>query len=285
MRALILPLAVITLLLGPPLGASDDPRPAASDPPVLQGPAVTASAAPATILVRSFDGRVTPVEGEPEAAALRALPLDAKQRDALDGVMARRIAFFDELVRTNLLELEQGAAALGRLEHAKSASERWSAIATFASAWKAFGPWRDRGSVIDEVATEFPESLRHQAQRMAAQYRAALAAERAADLGLPVTHGQVQAHVRLEAFAALVQASFERQQRSGEQDLERLAREVGLTPEQTERARAIFMDLALKELRHEAKGWDRFATLSAFMRELTPEQRVRAWRAIRRDAQ
>lgn len=284
MRALILPLSVITLLLGPPLGASDDARVRTPEQPSLRGPSAMAPVAPPSIVVRSFEGRITLIDGEPEAAALRALPLDAAQRDALDGIMARRIAFFDELVRTHLPELERAAAALGQLEHAKSGAERWAAISTFASAWNTFGPWRERGSVIDEAAEAIPESLRRQAQRMTSKYRAAIALERAADLGLTAANPQVQAHVRLEAFAALLQASFERQQRSGDQDLERLAREVGLTPEQTELARALFMELALKEMRQEVKGWDRFAALSSFMRELTPEQRVKAWRFIRRDA-
>jgi len=116
--------------------------------------------------------------------------------------------------------------------------------------------------------------------------------ERAADLGLATGHAQsraqvqaqVRVQVRLEEFGAMVQAAFERQQRQGDDDLERAARAIGLSPEQTERARAIFGELALKDLRRESKAWDRLRAFSDLMVELTPDQRRRLWRYIRRES-
>jgi len=303
-----LPVLLITLLAGPTTddgataapatGASgalpteatppehDDataPTRAADEGMALRGPTVSAHTSAATIVVRTFEGRIVPVEGEPEAAALRVLSLDDAQREAVAAIVARRISFFDELVRTHLPELERGIAGLGRIEHAKNGSQRWAAISEFARAWEAFAPWRERGTVIDEASELIPESMRRRAQRMSLQYHAALTKERASDLGLKSSTPQVQVQVRLESFGAMVQAAFDRMQRSGDADFERLSRELRLTPEQTERARTLFSDLALRELRREATGWHRFQAFSEFMSELAPEQRARAWRYIRRE--
>lgn len=243
-----------------------------------------ARTAPRTIVERSFEGRIVPIEGEVEAAALRALPLTEAQRRTVDAVVSRRIEHFDALVRAHLLELERAATALGRLEHAESGGERWAAIADCTAAWSAFQPWRDRGTIVDEVGDAIPIAYAERARRLAHDYRAAIARERAAELSLHAAHPQIQAQTRLESFGALVQASFERQQRGGEADLERFVREVQLTPEQTERARTIFGDLALREMRREATAWDRIRAFSSLMQELTPKQRARAWRLIRRDS-
>ncbi|MBX3355617.1 MAG: hypothetical protein KF724_07955 [Phycisphaeraceae bacterium] len=273
-----------------PAEAKPDPI-IADDAGILRGPSVGAhqppTAAPrpmgrASLVNRTFEGRIVPVEGEPEAAALRALDLSESARQAVDSIVTRRIEAFDELVRTNFIEIERGAAALARLEHVTSGTERWAALMEFSEAWKVFEPWRDRGSVIDEVGDAVPRAQRLQAQRMVRAYRMALLRERAEDLGIERTSAQVQAHVRLEQFAVLLQESFERQQRQGSEALEQVARELQLTPEQAEQARTIFGALAERELRREATGWDRFRALASFMETLEPAQRVRAWRYLRR---
>lgn len=248
---------------------------------LLRGPSAARSVRPPrTIVERTFDGRVAPLEGEIEVAALRALDLSPEQRETLDAIVSRRITFFDALVVERWRDLEQGFAALGQIEAAASAGDRFAAISTFAHAWEAFRPWRERGTAIDEMAEHLSPAQRNAARRLVSERHRATVAERATDLGLERSHGQLQAHVRIERFGQLLQESFERQARGGEADLERAVKALRLTPDQTERARAIFGRLAEKQLRGEAGHWDRFSAISDFMRELTPVQRARAWRHV-----
>lgn len=262
-----------------PAAADISGRRDASGADLLRGPSAAPPAhPPRTIVERSFDGRIAPIEGEVEVAALRALDLSPEQRETLDAIVSRRITFFDSLVVERWRDLEQGFAALGQIESAANAPERFAAISTFAYAWDAFTPWRDRGTAIDEMAEHLSPAQQRSARRLVLERHRAVVAERAADLGLARSHGQVQAHVRLERFGQLLQESFERQARGGEADLERAVKALQLTPDQTERARAIFGRLAEKQLRGEASHWDRFRAISDFMRELSPAQRARAWR-------
>lgn len=278
-----------------PAGRSEPPRdadpaaPSEGEPTAatLRGPRATSPASkvkrPPSIVERGFDGRLTILAGEPEAHALRALDLTDAERNAVDAVMSRRIEFFDQLVQEHVLELQVGFAALARVESAGSGGERLAALSEFIGTWDSFRPWRDRGTVIHEIADAIPEPKRRAAQAMVVAYRAALARERARDRGLAPTNVQLQFELHLEAFGALLTESFERQEKNGNADFDRFSRALNLTPEQAERARVIFTDLYLKETRREATGWDRFQALGEFMKELSSEQRVRAWRFIRRE--
>ncbi|MBM4113642.1 MAG: hypothetical protein FJ253_09805 [Phycisphaerae bacterium] len=242
---------------------------------------MTAATVEPTILQRDFNGRVRVLDDEPEVAALRLLLVDPELRSALDSITTRRISDFDELVRSHVPELLQGVAALQRLEAAASAGERLAAIGSFSHAWLAFAPWRDRGSAIDEMGDRLDDSTRRIAQRLVGRYRSALLVERAADLGVPARNPQAILTVRLESFARMVEQSFERQTRSGEQDFDRFVKALDLTPAQTERARVIFGALYEKEVARTATGWDRFKAITDFMEELPARQRARAWKFLR----
>jgi len=247
----------------------------------LRGPRATETSSAPTIVQRDFDGRLRRMEGEPEVAALRALDLTAEQRERLDAIVSRRIAAFDAIVAAHVLELQHAFAALGRFESLTSGAERWQAMHEVSRAWAVFAPWRERGSAIDELGDALAPQQQREARRMAHAFRSSLIAERAADLGVPPGSPQVQAHVRLEMFGRLLEESFARQSRAGEDSLEQLTKALALTPEQSERARAIFGRLYEKEAAREATHWDRFAAISEFMRELAPHQRARAWRFLR----
>lgn len=247
----------------------------------LRGPSAAEPTGRRSIVQQDFNGRLEPIEGEIEVAALRALDLDEAQRDHLDAIVSRRIDAFDALVQRHALELQRGVAALQRMESLSSAADRWEALHEISKAWEAFAPWRARGSAIDEMGDLITGAQRREAQRIAAAYRAALTAERARDLGLQPDSPRVRAHVRLEIFGRLLEQSFMRLARSGEDALEALARALDLSPEQVERARAIFSRLHEMEAAREATPWDRFSAVSEFMRELTPDQRKKAWRFLR----
>lgn len=287
--------SVIILFGAPPTG--DDGAPASATPvlPVappaadasnlLRGPRATAPAAAPTIVQRDFNGRVLMLDGEPEIAALRAILKSPDQVALLDSITTRRIAAFDQLVQSHVPELTQGVAALQKLDGATTGAERLAAIGMLSHAWHAFQPWRDRGSAIDEMGDRIDAPTKRQAQRIVADYRAALLAERAADLGVPAGNPQAQVTVRIEGFGRMVEQSFERMAKGGEQDFDRFVKALELTPAQAERARVIFTALYEKEFAREATGWDRFRAFTDFMRELPPRQRALAWRFVRAEGQ
>lgn len=82
----------------PPTG-----EPVEAEQALLGGPAVEERPEGRATLVRwGYDGRLERLETTPEQAAVELLELTPMQRDAVDGVLARRMAVFDEVVIESL---------------------------------------------------------------------------------------------------------------------------------------------------------------------------------------
>ncbi|MFO0894093.1 MAG: hypothetical protein U0574_03945 [Phycisphaerales bacterium] len=269
---------VVMASLGAPQTA---PAPAGNP---LAGPRVAPAAAPAapSLITHDFQGRLQLVEGEPEQRALELLPLTPAETRALERVALRRMSDFDRLVKSHAGELIAAVGALQSMDGNAGGGPSLQALGHLMAAWEAFAPWRERGSVIDELGDAIAPERAAQARAMSAAYARAVARDVARESGMRPAAPQVQARVRLEAFGRLVQAAFERMERQGQDELARATEALSLTPDQVEKAKVIFGSLAQMELRREATGWDRFKAFSEFMASLTPEQRTRAWRFIRR---
>lgn len=247
-------LTLALLIAFAPLLGADDGTPSGTGPAgLLAGPAV-APAEPArrSIIERGFDGVLVPLDDEPEVVAALAVAKDDVQRARLESVAAARTKAFEEIL------FEHSTTIVGLGEAMRSAKESGTkgATAAFAKLREVNGilaPFRARGDFIDECGSALDPAEAAEARRLAAEWRAARAAElptvEGADaMAAPAGNARAEARMRMEELGAMVKRSIQRRAASRTAQFEHLVKELDLTPEQAERVRSLFMEIAVQEI-------------------------------------
>lgn len=143
------------------------------DEPLLGGPAVEDRPAERTTLVRwAYDGRLQRLDTTPETAAADLLELTPTQREAVDQILAQRMAAFDKAVieSLDLVVRFQSAQAL------KDYRAMSSLIAQFVA---RLGALAKDGPVAAQITAALPPQRARQFTELVAQYhRATLADEK-----------------------------------------------------------------------------------------------------------
>lgn len=224
------------------------PPPAAAPPDLLSGPAVAAEAAPPTLVRRDFEGRLEPLEEEPELAAIRLLAIDAARLARVEAIVVDRQREFDRIALAHYATIAEigslraapprGAAreAPADPEVRRQQARRAELLGELA---REFGGFARRGTLLAECGPILTPEETATASRLADERAKAELAELAA--ANPETPPpQLATRARLEEFGRRVRGSIGRFAASAGAELERLRAELDLTPEQVETARAVF---------------------------------------------
>lgn len=221
----------------PPAAAApaSEPAPAAAPPAgFLAGPKadVPAEHRP-TLVERNFDGTLVRLEMEPDMAAVLRLPLSDTARAQVDQLVNDRIRWIDRYTREHYRQIIDVRTALAdqqrpdpkmveRLLQPVRERERFTAVAQVALTAKEVDTAR-------AMATEYRDAIRAEMRK---------AAPDATDM-------QIEARLELEEFGRMVAQSIQRRADAANARLREVAETLDLSPEQTERVRAIFMEYAV----------------------------------------
>jgi len=255
--------------------------PASADP--LAGPAVASAPEPRTLVRRDFDGRLEPIEGETDLAALRLLDIDAGRMARIDTIVVERQAHFDRIALENYAMIAEIGGLLPTLTRGGSPDpeetrRRARLAALFRDLSLELVDFEKRGSLLDECAAilapeELAEARRLVAERGEAEREALAAAEPGA------RPNELASRARLDGLGRRVRESIERFAASASAELDRFREELDLTPEQVETVRSVFGPIAIarvqrgkddRELRAEA-----MRAFTAVYRTLDRDQRAR----------
>lgn len=186
-----------------------------------------------TLVERNFDGTLVRLDMDPDMAAVLRLPLSEAARAQVEELVTDRLRWTDRFVRDHYRQIIEVRTAIAdgqrpnpqmaeRLLQPVRAHERFTAVAQVALTAK-------------EVAT---------ARAMATEYRDALRAElrKAAP---DASEAQIDARLEIEEFGRMVAQSIQRRADAANARLREVSETLELTPEQTERVRAIFMEYAV----------------------------------------
>ncbi len=318
-RELVMGVAAFALV-GTPLRAAD-PRAASDPPDPLAGPSVKPEEAAPSLVDRTFAGEMKRPDVRPEEAALRKLQLSDAERAATDRVLAERASMLDGLVRENiglllrlqaarasgdraalgavnkeLREVLRPLAAKGRLqEQIRSALEPENAAKydglvrgyyrAILAEGKGTRPKRGGGEAAKppaERAMRDEEAERTSMDQMphAAPHDAPHAAPDSAPDSAPPEERRERARLLLEVFGQEVRRSYERIAAEGQSRLDEVAKALDLTPAQEAKVRALAAEFAQKSQFKPTQA-QRAELFGNVLRELTPEQRVRALELLR----
>jgi len=223
---------------------------------VLAGPTVNATAQPAkaTIVARGFDGMLEPLDMEPAAAAVFRLNLDEEALRAVEVHAAARSKAFSELVTAHYDQLIDAGADLQAMRTMEPA-ERAAAFGRIRTLFADMKPFTARGTFIDECADALTAEQVTEARRMAAEWHATRKAELRREV-FPETTGELdpaaderlEFRMRLEEMGAMVKRTIAQRAESRKAQFEDVTKRLDLTPEQTEKVRALFMEIGVQEI-------------------------------------
>lgn len=258
-------IGMITLLLAllarihgdGPAPSAPAPAPAPSMAPpagILAGPAATAPAAAPTIVERSFDGALAPLDDEPEVVATFRLALSEDQRPRLEAAAAARSAAFEQILLANYDEFLRMGEDLKSMRSAPPA-ERGAALARMREVRATLTPFEARGTFLEEAAPLLEAEQLAQARRMAEEWRAARRAELSKEVFskdtaelAPAEAERLDARLRLELLGQLAKRTIQRRADSRTAQFDAVVRQLDLTPEQAERVKQLFMEIAVQEI-------------------------------------
>lgn len=241
---------------------------------LLRGPDVRSEEKVPTLVVNSFDGQLVDVGPDVERAAIERLALSDDQRKAFEQIMGDRAAAFDAIVREQYGEISK----LGGLRDDPAAFLR--AIGDLA---RAFRPWTDRGTALDEMREHLTEQQVEHVERMVREYRAAQRAALVREHPNRREQRTAMVRLRLEAFGALVTESIQRQIGFAKAQFDQVARELHLTAEQKARTEAIFGPVTVAELQGKATDAQRQQAMQEFFALLDSTQRMKLLAILARD--
>jgi len=215
-----------------------------ADPPIaadlLAGPTVAVEMAPASLVVRDFDGRLVPLEEEPDLAAIRLLALDAARQAKVDAIVLDRQRQFDRIALANYATVAEIGALLAS-GPARDPARLGELLRRFSL---ELLPYERRGGLLEECGELLDGEQRARATALVAAYRDALAAARAA-VSPETSRFALATRLRFEEIGRLVRDAIRRFAASAEAELERFRAELDLAPEQVETVRAAFGPLAV----------------------------------------
>lgn len=215
---------------------------------LLAGPRVPADApARLTIVERSFDGALVPLEDEAEIVAAHRVVTDPARRDRLDAIAGARSKGFEEILLAHYEAITGLGPAMAAARDGGS-EERAGLMSRLREVNQAMAPFRARGSFLDECRDELSAEESAEVRRMVAEWRAASEAElaKSPDAAAP---GRVRGPYRLqmEDLGSMVRRTLQRRAASRTAQFEAFSQQLDLSPEQAEKAKALFMDIAVQE--------------------------------------
>lgn len=238
----------------------------AADPPSpLSGP--TVKERPATPgLERTFEGKTKPMDRRPEVAALDTLTLSDEERAQVGGVLVRREATMQRLIRENIdLLLRAQAVREGNDPDAKRA--------LMEDMREAFSDLAKDGTLAEQIAAALSPDNAAKFNEMNKEYWRALIKAPKDDAA---KDRRAAARAALQVLGQEVRQAYERMIAEGKESLDRVIADLELSAEQEDRVRALVAEFGQKtKLNPTPKA--RVALFGEIAKELTPEQRRRAF--------
>ncbi len=221
---------------------------------LLAGPSAAAPAAAPTIVERSFDGDLLPLEDEPEVAAVFRMPLENDQRTRLEAIASRRAKAFEELLMANYDDALKVGEVLKSIR-TMPAKERMAALRQLGDFRTAMAPFLDRGTFLDEARDVLDADQLSRAKAMVDEWRRAREAELAKTMvavpGTPAAgteRERMDARMRLDALGQLTRQTLQRRAQTRVNQFEAITKQLDLTPEQAERVKQVGMEIAIQEI-------------------------------------
>lgn len=250
-----------------PLASAQDSTPA--DPSPLSGPAVPDDASEPRVQ-RDFEGNMKPLEVRPEIAALEELTLSEAERLGVDEVLVKRTATMERLIRENIdLLLRAQAVREGNDPKARQAlAEDFR---------EAFMELAADGPLSEQLTTAMSDENAAKFNAINKEYWRELIGQEPGD----GDRGRNRiARVAVKLLGQEVKQTYERMLGDGKEQLERVIGELQLTPEQEAKVRAIVTEFGQKT-KLNPTGMQRVGLFAQIAKELTPEQRKKAFDLVR----
>lgn len=225
--------AALLTLTQPDPGAAA-PAPTAAPPP-LSGPKVESPERPKSLVERDFGGKLKRLEIEPAQAALALLDLNADEKAATEKILNERAAIMDTIVTDNLREVVE-------MSQAFAARDAAAGLRLAGELFRRSGAIVDRGRLVDELAKALTEANAAELHRLTIEYQRAAIEESAQQNGAngrPRGRQGAVAYERLAGWGNEIRLAFERTIVARGRELEDLLKELGVTPEQESKIRAV----------------------------------------------
>ena len=207
------------------------------EPDALAGPTV-APDAPASLVVRDFDGKLRRLEIPAEEAALELLKLSPEEQAKADAVIAARRAQLDGIVGQNL-EL------LLKFKTAKEAGSTQEVQQYLRQMLAKLGPVRDKGRLVDQLGTVLSPEKATELRRLSAEYWKAVIDDETGDSG---ERAKVTGRVMLGAIGLEIKRAYETRVGGQLAEVDDLIARLGLTAEQESRVRAVVLEYGQQTL-------------------------------------
>jgi hypothetical protein len=213
-----------------------EPTPA-PETDALAGPTV-APDAPASLVVRDFDGKLRRLEIPAEEAALELLKLPPEEQAKADAVIAARRAQLDAIVGQNL-EL------LLKFKTAKEAGSAQEVQQYLRQMLAKLGPVRDKGRLVDQLGAVLSPEKATELRRLSAEYWKAVIDDETGDSG---ERAKVTGRVMLGAIGLEIKRAYETRVGGQLAEVDDLIARLGLTAEQESKVRAVVLEYGQQTL-------------------------------------
>ena len=216
---------------------------------LLAGPKVPAAAPERlTIVERTFDGALVPLEDEPEIVAAYRVVTDPARRERLDAFVGARARAFEEILLAHYEAITGLGPAIATARDG-GPEERTALMSRVREVNAALAPFRARGSFVDECGDELSSEEAAEVRRLVAEWRAADEAERAKQPERAAMGGARGGNrLQLEEMGAMVRRTIQRRAAGRTAQFEAFAEQLDLSPEQAEKVRSLFMEIAVQEV-------------------------------------
>ncbi|MSR40707.1 MAG: hypothetical protein EXS10_02255 [Phycisphaerales bacterium] len=260
----------------------------AVDPPVdanpanlLAGPTTVASVpAPPSLLHQDFDRAFEHIVGEAGIEAMLRLPLTEAQKAIVSEIAQERTVQFNAVAKRSYAKLVALQGIETRLQGPPH--EKVRAAVDLLRGYLATRSVIHRESALDalEKTGAFDAAQLATARAMVEEYEKALRDEIAA--ATPNLEGdELDRRVHIALLLDILKDTLEMEAKTGAESFAQFSAAVELTPAQEERVKLIFTPIVVQELQgNRVAALDRVRALLEVSRELTAEQRERAWTYI-----
>lgn len=244
------------------------PSPPPAPPDLLSGPQLDPLDERATLVQRSFDGALVPLERPADIAAVEQLDLSESQRAAFDRAVASHQIAFDTAVFAHYGTIVELGALSPR-------DEPLAFLTKLGELQLGFGELSRSDPIARVMRPYFTEQQHATVESLLDEYQAAVIAEYrrrdepgAGDL-------QLRIRARLDQFGVQIRQAIERRASFAQAEFDDFIERYGLTQEQSRQAQAILQPIALAELQGTVTQTQRQAAFDELREILTARQVTR----------